>query len=72
MSTPRNIYNQYNAGVQHMKAMSSFINKEEGSNTREEQKKRKEVVKTLSAVKGYSGSNKVFAIFKSLIFAGNH
>ena len=51
--------------------MSAFINKEEGSNTREAQKIRASVVKELTKVNGYSGCNKVFSIFKYLIHGGN-
>ena len=44
MVEPRQIANQFNAGLKHVKVISAFINKEDGSNTREAQKKRKDVI----------------------------
>jgi len=71
VSRPRKIINQFNAGLRHLDAMSAFINKEEGSNTRQAQKIRASVVKELTKLNGYSGCNKVFSIFKYLIHGGN-
>jgi hypothetical protein len=70
VSAPRKIVNQYNAGLRHLNAMSAFINKEEGSNTRPAQRARAVVVEELAKVNGYSGCNKVFSIFKHLIHGG--
>jgi hypothetical protein len=68
---PRDIMNQYKTGIAHLKVMSSFINKEDGSNTRIAQAKRAELTKVLKMLKGYSGNNRVFSIFKILIEEGN-
>ena len=70
MVEPRQINLQFNAGVKHVKLISSFINKEEGSNTREAQKKRKHVIGVLKSLKGYSGVNRVFGLFKVLVEEG--
>jgi hypothetical protein len=45
--------------------------KEDGSNTRIAQAKRAELTKVLKMLKGYSGNNRVFSIFKILIEEGN-
>jgi hypothetical protein len=70
MCEPRQINLQFNAGVKHVKLISCFINKEEGSNTREAQKKRKEVILLLKSLKGYSGVNRVFGLFKVMVDQG--
>jgi len=67
---PRDLKKQYDAGRLHMKVMASFINKEEDSNTRPAQAERKKAKELLKELNGYSGTNKVFSIFKLLIEEG--
>jgi len=71
LSERRIIVNQYNAGIRHVKAMSDFINKIDGSTSREARRARKQTVVDLKKVQGYSGINKAFSVFKTLIFSGN-
>jgi hypothetical protein len=61
---PRDVQKQIYAGIRHMEVMSSYINKEDGSNTKPAQLARKQSVEVLKMLNGYSGYNKVTDIFK--------
>ena len=67
---PRDFEKQVQAGIAHMNVMADFIKKVPGTNDENGRKKRKQTIELLKEINGYSGRNRIFAIFKPMIEEG--